>query len=63
MSETIGDFWQPHWTSCLRVKGYLSVRGIEYQSINVMAAEGGRRSCAGWGRARCRSSRAVTASC
>jgi glutaredoxin len=36
MSETIKVFWQPHCTSCIRVKDYLSVRGIEFDSINVL---------------------------
>ena len=42
VKEEVKVFWQPHWTSCLRVKDYLSVRGIEYKSINVLQ-EGGMK--------------------
>ena len=36
MTEAIRVFWQPHWTSCIRVKDYLKERGIEFESINIV---------------------------
>ena len=36
ISENIRVFWQPHWTSCIRVKDYLKQRGIEYESVNIV---------------------------
>ena len=39
MSTEIRVFWQPHWTSCIRVKDYLKEKGIEFESINIV--EGG----------------------
>ena len=36
MNTNIRVFWQPHWTSCIRVKDYLKDRGIEFDSINVV---------------------------
>ena len=36
ISENIRVFWQPHLTSCIRVKDYLKHRGIEYESVNIV---------------------------
>ena len=36
ISENIRVFWQPHWTSCIRVKDYLKQRGIKYESVNIV---------------------------
>ena len=36
MSTQIRVFWQPHWTSCIRVKDYLKEKGIEFESINIV---------------------------
>ncbi len=36
MTEAIRVFWQPHWTSFIRVKDYLKERGIEFESINII---------------------------
>ena len=36
MTEAIRVFWQPHWTSCIRVKDYLKEKGIEFESINIV---------------------------
>src|ERR1700749_3362272 len=35
-------FWQPGCTSCLRLKEFLSVRGIEFESINILTDSAGR---------------------
>src|SRR4029077_2005204 len=44
MPETppLKAFWQPGFTSCLRLKEFLSVRGIEFESINVLEDAAGR---------------------
>ena len=36
MATKIRVFWQPHWTSCIRVKDYLKEKGIEFESINIV---------------------------
>src|SRR5256885_15750061 len=41
-TATLKAFWQPGGTSCLRLKEFLSVRGIEFESINVLEAPSGR---------------------
>lgn len=33
--QTIKVFWRPGWTSCLRTKEFLSIREIEFESIDI----------------------------
>ena len=39
-AREISVYWQPHCSSCAYVKQYLSRRGIEYRSVNVLAEPG-----------------------
>ncbi len=41
MAAPIRVFWQPWCTSCLRVREFLSGRGVEFDSINVREDEDG----------------------
>lgn len=41
-AERIKVFWQPWCTSCLKVKEYLTGKGVEYESINVLDGDYGR---------------------
>ena len=45
-AEPIKVFWQPWCTSCLKVKEYLTGKGVEYESINVLEGEYGRSEMA-----------------
>jgi glutaredoxin len=40
MTAPIKVFWQPWCTSCLRVREFLSSRGVGFESINVLEDEG-----------------------
>ena len=45
-AEQIKVFWQPWCTSCLKVKEYLTDKGVEYESINVLDGDYGRSEMA-----------------
>ncbi len=41
MEAPIRVFWQPWCTSCLRVREFLSSRGVDFDSVNVLEGEDG----------------------
>ncbi len=41
MTAQIRVFWQPWCTSCLRVREFLSGRGVDFDSVNVLEGEAG----------------------
>lgn len=49
VDDTIRAYWQPGCTSCLRMKEFLTKRGVMFQSRNVLADAGARDELARFG--------------